>query len=162
MLSRNQGDQLTLINWYFNSSYPMFASYRNQSIILHSKSVNWVLYDRNHATGWVKRICRKKVFCLYFRLNSVHIPDDLQFWRVFMFFQCSNHSILISQGISHGNLSDLIPQKTTIWPKVTLWKKLNNSSNLIQKIMEIGHSSPYQGNNSEHMQKKDMAKHTEK
>ena len=142
----------------------MFASYRNQSIILHSELVNWVLYDRNHAIGWVKRIYRKKFFCLYFRLIKLR---PCPWWSTILtyFYVCpvqQSQSINDSQGISHGNLSDLIPEKTTIWPKVTLWKKLNNSSNLIQKIMEIGHSSPYQGNNSEHMQKKDMAKHTEK
>ena len=33
----------------------VLPSYRNQSIDLHSKSIDWFLYEENTVTSWVKQ-----------------------------------------------------------------------------------------------------------
>ena len=40
----------------FNLLNPVsvFSSYRNQSIDLHSKSIDWFLYEDNSGNKWVK------------------------------------------------------------------------------------------------------------
>ena len=40
---------------------PVLPSYRSQSIDLHSKSIDWFLYEGNTDTLWVKR--KNKVLC---------------------------------------------------------------------------------------------------
>ena len=53
---------------------PMLPSYRNQSINLHSKSIDWFLYEGNTDIEWVKEKRswnRKNDIKVY--LNKCHI-----------------------------------------------------------------------------------------
>ena len=46
----------------------MLPSYRNQSIDLHSKSIDWFLYEGNTGTQWVKR---RQRFCFFLRRYQI-------------------------------------------------------------------------------------------
>ena len=41
-------------NSHFNPVRAKVAPYRNQSIDLHNKSIDWFLYEGNTGTEWVK------------------------------------------------------------------------------------------------------------
>ena len=45
---------------------PVLPSYRNQSIDVHSKSIDWFLYESNTSTQWVNYIPRNEEHSLRF------------------------------------------------------------------------------------------------
>ena len=43
----------SLLNVILTHQMPVLSSYRNQSIDLHSKSIDWFLYEGNTGISWV-------------------------------------------------------------------------------------------------------------
>ena len=50
----------------------MFLLYKKQSIDLHSKSVDWFLYDGNISRAWVK------LFCAFSKILYFKLPEQNQ------------------------------------------------------------------------------------
>ena len=92
----------------------MFPSYRNQSVDLQSKSIDWLLYDGNIGRYRVKKrseqnrlyYVKQRNYCVsplwktkkdyYANLNVKDIIDNKQFWRtVKPLTVCSYHVMYV-------------------------------------------------------------------
>ena len=49
---------------------PVLASYRNQSIDLQSKSIDWFLYEGNTEISWVNKNCSAENWNSYKRQRN--------------------------------------------------------------------------------------------
>ena len=52
----------------------MFLLYKKQSIDLHSKSVDWFLYDGNISRAWIKLFSAFSTIVKYFKLPEQNQP----------------------------------------------------------------------------------------